>query len=335
MNGMNNINLSIIIPTFNGGTFLNESLEYLIPMLKRYSEGDIEFILSNNGSEDNTDDVVRCWQKEYPNLVYINRPVNIGSMANFEDATFHSRGKFVLLLGDDDILVPGSIDYLMGLLHDYPDISLLHWNRIDYKMVDYSASLFNSKINKFLDYSERPEEFLRKHATMDSMSTVIFRRECWAEISKDKEEKYWGYTWYAKILYGALQSGRPALYSSFPLVIQRHPIVRKWSAKRPLYVAGLLNIYKDLDCLAPGIYNYYNNNYPANCDMFFLTMLNIIAENKKLYKSYKNELYAHNKSIWRRVLLFLTLYVNPIWVTRLLVLLNKVVIKLIQKMSHN
>ena len=61
---MNSKLLSIIIPTFNGGKFLQENLHTLIPMMKSESNN-VELIISNNASEDNTDEIVAELAEEY------------------------------------------------------------------------------------------------------------------------------------------------------------------------------------------------------------------------------------------------------------------------------
>lgn len=72
---MNSKLLSIIIPTFNGGKFLQENLHTLIPMMKSVSNN-VELIISNNASEDNTDEIVQNALNEYQQIIYINTTLN-------------------------------------------------------------------------------------------------------------------------------------------------------------------------------------------------------------------------------------------------------------------
>lgn len=321
---MSNILLSIIIPTYNGGDFLKENLENLIPMLQQYKDDDLEFIVSNNASDDDTEETIIRWMEKLPSLRYIKRNETLGAMEHFETAVAQSKGQFVFLLGDDDILVPGAINVIMDILHKYHNISALHFNRLDYIMSKNNIELFNgNSAYPIVNYYSNIGEFIKHHATMDSMSTVIFRKDCWAKLSKDKEDRYWGYVWYARLLNGITDKKMPAVYYGVPLLIQRHPPVRKWSAKRPLYLAGLLNVYKDLDEKINGVYYYYNSYYPANSNMFFLSIQNIIAENKRMYKDYADQLYKHNPQLWRRIYLTLSIYILPPIMMRGLVICGK------------
>lgn len=306
---MNSKLLSIIIPTFNGGKFLQENLHTLIPMMKSESNN-VELIISNNASEDNTDEIVQNALNEYQQIIYIKRPVNIGSMNNFSEAIKVSHGKYILLLGDDDVLIPGFTNIILDMLIKYPTVSLIHWNRIDYKMKTEKSSLFNDNTDIRGFYYEKDfGDFLKNHPTMDSMSTVIFKRECWYIGEEYLKDTYYGYTWYSRILFGSVN--QPCIYSFFPLVIQRHPITRKWAQKQPLYTVGLLNIYKDLNALCPGIYTYLLKHSVMTCWTNYINELLIVAKNKKMYKGMYQTLNIHLTTRMRKFNLFLVLKVLP------------------------
>ena len=57
-----NKNLSICIPTYNRAKFLDENLEKIIPLCKRY---EVPIYVSDNNSPDETYDVVQNHKKNY------------------------------------------------------------------------------------------------------------------------------------------------------------------------------------------------------------------------------------------------------------------------------
>lgn len=116
--------LTIAIPTYNRAPFLKELLEVLAPQLRTVPE--IELLISNNCSPDETEDVVNTFRDQIPRLNYVRNSENIGSDNNFIQCFHLATGKFFFLLGDDDILLPGAIHKIKSLLqHQDPDILYL------------------------------------------------------------------------------------------------------------------------------------------------------------------------------------------------------------------
>ncbi len=106
--------LSITIPTFNRAPFLAELLETLLPQLR--DEPRAELLLSDNASTDETSALVAGFQTRGLRLRYLRNGENLGSDANFLQCLFQARGKYVWVLGDDDLLTPDAVPQLLSLL---------------------------------------------------------------------------------------------------------------------------------------------------------------------------------------------------------------------------
>lgn len=107
--------LSILIPTYNRSIFLKKNLE----ALKRYIyseqiESEIEVVVSNNFSPDNTDKVIKEFidfsQGLYVN--YIHQTENVGLEKNALAVLKNAKGEYVMYLGDDDYI---DYKYLSGV----------------------------------------------------------------------------------------------------------------------------------------------------------------------------------------------------------------------------
>lgn len=108
--------LTIAIPTWNRSNYLRENLEQLRRLCSSQSSGLIEVIVSDNCSDDDTPEVVaHIATAQFP-IKYIRNSSNLGWGKNFAQCYAEASGTYVLLLGDDDILVDGSIDRLLALL---------------------------------------------------------------------------------------------------------------------------------------------------------------------------------------------------------------------------
>jgi abequosyltransferase len=102
--------LSIAIPTWNRCKSLNSALNYLLMQINNFSK-EIEIIISDNGSDDDTAKVVAMYIKQYPQLKIIgNRnATNLGFYGNLMKCRELSSGKFFWVLSDDDYVVEGLI----------------------------------------------------------------------------------------------------------------------------------------------------------------------------------------------------------------------------------
>lgn len=94
--------LSICIPTYNRVETLKESLPDLIKKVKKYN---VQIFISDNASNDGTNQYVKELQNDYPFIVFHSNPENYGSDKNVEIALKLSSTKYRWLLGDHYILM--------------------------------------------------------------------------------------------------------------------------------------------------------------------------------------------------------------------------------------
>lgn len=113
--------LTIAIPTYNRRDFIPIALNSI---LQQYDER-VEILVSDNCSTDNTRELIL---EKYPMVRYACNNENIGPDRNFLECYKKSNGKFVLLLGDDDILLPNSIQLILDFLSKNLDVSLVFLN---------------------------------------------------------------------------------------------------------------------------------------------------------------------------------------------------------------
>ncbi len=110
--------LSICIPTFNRSRFLRELLESLLPQLASTAPhpANIELLVSDNHSTDDTAGLVASFQTLGLPLRYLRNETNVGADGNFLRCLSLAQGKYVWVLGDDDLVMPGAIAALLSLL---------------------------------------------------------------------------------------------------------------------------------------------------------------------------------------------------------------------------
>ncbi len=113
--------LTIAIPTYNRSNYLRMTLEQLASQLCNVPPGTVEVLVSDNCSPDDTGEVVKSLTSDLMPIRYIRNETNLGWALNFAQAFDMAKGKYILMSGDDDLLVDGALELLLEKLrgHDY------------------------------------------------------------------------------------------------------------------------------------------------------------------------------------------------------------------------
>lgn len=122
---MKNPKLTVIIPT-------RERADTLFHTLRTVVEQDyenLEIIVSDNASIDNTEAIVRSFSD--PRLNYINTGQRLGMSENWEFALGHVKNDFVMYLGDDDGLLPEACSDVAKIISS-TDTKAVIWNKPNY-----------------------------------------------------------------------------------------------------------------------------------------------------------------------------------------------------------
>lgn len=108
--------LSICIPTYNRGQYLDTCLESIVDQIDNLISDSIEIVVVDNDSIDNTVEIVNKFINAGHNIEYVKNDSNIGLDGNITKAFELAQGKYVQVLGDDDFWVHGKISQLLKLL---------------------------------------------------------------------------------------------------------------------------------------------------------------------------------------------------------------------------
>ena len=93
--------LSVLLPTRNGGALLHDCVK---SVLDQSYEG-MELVVSDNASADETRDVLASFDDARLRVVRLDEPIPVTD--NWNNALAESAGDYLLLIGDDDYLLPG------------------------------------------------------------------------------------------------------------------------------------------------------------------------------------------------------------------------------------
>jgi glycosyltransferase involved in cell wall biosynthesis len=102
--------VSFGVPVYNGGGMIAECLDCLV----NQTLSDIEIVVSDNASTDNTGEIVAAYAARDPRIRYIRQPTNIGLMKNFKAVVDAAGAPYFILRCHDD---KSSLNYAQALLN--------------------------------------------------------------------------------------------------------------------------------------------------------------------------------------------------------------------------
>lgn len=114
--------ISILIPTYNRGHFVAESLDSVIPQLGINDE----ILVVDDGSTDNTHDIIRPYAKNSRVRFVFKEHTNAPDTRNRGIA--EAKNPWLLWLDSDDILMPHVLDYYRSMFTAFPDVDVFYGN---------------------------------------------------------------------------------------------------------------------------------------------------------------------------------------------------------------
>ena len=113
--------VTVGLPTRNGERKIAKALRSVLD--QKYAN--IEIIISDNCSTDNTEDICKTLCRNNPCIKYFRQSRNIGPMSNFEFVLQQASGDFFMWLSDDDSLEPDILHRYVYFLINNPDYTLV------------------------------------------------------------------------------------------------------------------------------------------------------------------------------------------------------------------
>lgn len=172
--------LSICIPTYNRRKYLERCINMLLPQLS----DEVEVIISNNCSPDDTDEYCKTLD---PRIIYHKQPENVEADGNFSWLLDNARGKYVQILSDDDYLEEGAVAKLIDYLRN-KDLGLA---AINAKSLMFDGSIHSAiyKGDKNEEYSEENiSDFLNQVGVyLTFVSGLIFNSDLLHKIADKKQ----------------------------------------------------------------------------------------------------------------------------------------------------
>lgn len=203
--------LTIAIPTYNGGNTICSMLDILLPQVNER----IEVIISDNCSTDNTPQIINSYVNKYPFIQYVRNEYNLGADSNFLQCMRMAKGKFTLLISDDDIIVEDAIEKICNFLYENPEVTLAYLDTVEFK----DRYIDKEHTTRFIDKSKPVSKNI---CTKDKSEFISYVGRQWGFTSSflwntDKcqaiknPEDYYGTYWLQSYIHIGCSTGEHSL----------------------------------------------------------------------------------------------------------------------------
>lgn len=307
--------LGIVIPTHCRASWLKEALTHLMPYVLQFSE-DVCVYVSDNASDDGTNEIVTSFLEAYPGLIEYHYHRNgIPYYENFNYGVEHIQAEYVFLHGDDDLISPYFIGFVLDLLKKEDAVGLIHFNYY----LSNSLRQFIGCINTEIDFDEpikhfsSGKELIKKYYNSPSfMGANVFPKECWMKhIHDEKISECYGYEWLYILFKGILE--KPAIYVETPLFVQRFSSTNTYSDKMPLFF--LVGLFRVFDFIDKGLLAGWPKFIKDNHKWDYYKIISKVYLNRPMYKEHYSEIEQYIKGRDLR-LLYLCIFVFPTFFTK-------------------
>ena len=113
--------VSVLIPCYNCEPYIREA----VMSIMRQSYANLEILVIDDGSTDNTGNILKELAEEDTRIVYIKNEKNLKLIATLNKGLDLCKGKYIARMDADDISVPSRIEKQVDFLEKHPNIGVV------------------------------------------------------------------------------------------------------------------------------------------------------------------------------------------------------------------
>jgi glycosyltransferase involved in cell wall biosynthesis len=215
--------VSVLVPTYNGERYLDETLLSVRKQTHRH----MEILVRDDGSSDATVEIAKAHAAQDRRIEVIEADVNGGGIVNFTELVRMARGRFIKFCNQDDLIAPRCVEVLARAMVQHPNVTIATSRRrlINADGVDLGDAVFTAplvSVDAVVDGTAALRHMLLASLNqIGEPSTVMFRN---GALDPDRLFDLWGITprvngdiamWIQLLDMGDLYYHRSEILSSF------------------------------------------------------------------------------------------------------------------------
>jgi len=194
MNKDNSICVSIVIPSYNQGIYLEETIQSVIEQ----TYNNIEMLIIDGGSKDNSVDVIKKYEKQIS--YWVSEP-DKGQCDAINKGMRKAKGELICWVNSDDILYPDFVAQRVRQFEEFPNVGMIYGD------IDQGKNLSSPRpcngrptdITKMIRHAECPipqqsamwrKSVVEKIGYLDVQWNVVLDREYFTRIAANFPIKY-------------------------------------------------------------------------------------------------------------------------------------------------
>lgn len=171
---MNELKFSILIPTYNGGEILGDTLRSIFSQ----DFSNYEIIVNDDCSKDNTEEVVKSFNDS--RVKFFRNEKNLGYPGNLEEARKKATGEIIYLMGQDDILARGAMRETYEVFRNNPEVGAVtrpyFWFDKNITTPVRAKEQLNPQKNEIVRITDNPRRVISVFKTLDQLSALAYRK---------------------------------------------------------------------------------------------------------------------------------------------------------------
>jgi len=196
--------VSFAIPTYNFGKFISETIKSIFDGLTYLNAADIEVVVLDGGSTDDTEDVIRRLSERYTNIKYQKNSKRGGIDRDLDEVTQMASGTYIWLFSADDTLCRGWDMHLKKAITNDSDIILVPAMlcSLNMKYIRPNPIFSTGNIKSITEWTfdggaTQIEDYLKSSKSLEALfgflSAIVVKASFWSSLSK--REDYYGTCW--------------------------------------------------------------------------------------------------------------------------------------------
>jgi GT2 family glycosyltransferase len=215
------MDISIVIPNYNGEHLLKENLPKVYKQVSNYKLGKVEIIVVDDGSKDGSVNFLDEFSKTYQNVKFLVNKKNLGFAPTVNKGVQVATGEIIILLNTD---VYPEDDFLEPLLKHFTDEKVFAVGCLDRSIEDNGIVLRGRGLGEWKRgfLMHRRGEVDKTNTFWASGGSSAFRKSIWDKLGGLNELYTPFYYEDIDLSYRALKSGYKVLFEPKSIVVHEH-----------------------------------------------------------------------------------------------------------------